>query len=101
MMIEGPYGCLRPLRQFDSVVLLAGSSGATFTIPLLRDVLEGWKENAHVEPDSRSIFSLKAPTGAVTRHVRFVWIVKSKDQLRWFSERLSSVYSDFEALQEK
>ncbi|KAF2741115.1 hypothetical protein EJ04DRAFT_481486 [Polyplosphaeria fusca] len=96
--IEGPYGCLRPLRQFDSVMLLAGSTGASFTMPLLRDILQGWKENA----ESSSSFSLlKSPTGAVTRHVRFVWVVKSKGQLGWFAEQLSSVYAEFTALQDK
>lgn len=95
--IEGPYGCLRPLRQFDSVVLFAGSTGATFTVPLLRDILQGWQEIANPSNSKTSIFS--TPKGAATRHVRFVWVVKSRGQLGWFSERLSSIASDFEALQ--
>ncbi|KAF1999128.1 hypothetical protein P154DRAFT_437742 [Amniculicola lignicola CBS 123094] len=96
--IEGPYGCLRPLRQFDSVVFLAGSTGATFTIPLLRDILQGWKEKVNSEQE-KSLF--RSPKGAVTRHVRFVWVVKSKGQLGWFAEQLSAVCSDFETLREK
>ncbi|KAF2259062.1 ferric-chelate reductase [Lojkania enalia] len=96
--IEGPYGCLRPLRQFDSVILFAGSTGATFTLPLLRDVLQGWKENAKTTSCKASLF--KAPIGAATRSVRFVWVIKSKGQLGWFSEQLSLVYSDFTNLQE-
>jgi predicted ferric reductase len=96
--IEGPYGTLRPLRQFDSVVLLAGSTGGTFTLPLLRDLLQGWKENARGDPGSTSIF--QTPTGAATRHIRFVWVVKSRGQLSWFSEQLSSVYTEFRTLQE-
>jgi hypothetical protein len=96
--IEGPYGTLRPLRQFDSVVLLAGSTGGTFTLPLLRDLLQGWKENACGNAGSTSFF--KTPTGAVTRHIRFVWVVKSRGQLSWFSEQLSSVYTEFQTLQE-
>ncbi|KAF9738231.1 hypothetical protein PMIN02_002952 [Paraphaeosphaeria minitans] len=97
VVIEGPYGTLRPLRQFDSVVLLAGSTGATFTVPLLRDIVQGWKENASTAEGTRSL--LKPQTGAVTRHVRFTWVVKSRGQLGWLAEQLSSVYSDFEALQ--
>ncbi|KAH7116919.1 ferric-chelate reductase [Dendryphion nanum] len=96
--IEGPYGCLRPLRQFDSVVLLAGSTGATFTVPLLRDLIQGWKENVN-PPAASSLF--KPQTGAVTRSVRFVWIVKSRGQLGWFSEQLSSVYTEFLMLQDQ
>ncbi|KAF2634999.1 hypothetical protein P280DRAFT_502085 [Massarina eburnea CBS 473.64] len=97
--IEGPYGCLRPLRQFDSVVLLSGSSGATFTVPLLRDILQGWRENADPMRNTSSLFKL--PKGAVTRHVRFVWVVKSQGQLGWFAEQLSSVFSEFQTIQEQ
>ncbi|KAH6618657.1 ferric-chelate reductase [Boeremia exigua] len=97
--IEGPYGRHRPLRQFDSVVLLAGSTGATFTVPLLRDIIQGWKNNN--DPTLTSKSSLLSPqTGAVTRHVRFVWVVKSRGQLEMFAEQLSSVYTDFQILQE-
>ncbi|KAF1830359.1 hypothetical protein BDW02DRAFT_507719 [Decorospora gaudefroyi] len=98
--IEGPYGCLRPLRQFDSVVLLAGSTGGTFTFPLLRDLLQGWKENANNNPSQPATY-LKAPTGAATRHIRFVWVVKSRGQLSWFSEQLSSISTEFQSLQDK
>lgn len=94
--IEGPYGCLRPLRQFDSVVFFAGSTGVTFTVPLLRDIVQGWKENTDPQGPT-SLF--KPQTGAVTRSIRFVWIVKSRGQLGWFSEQLSSVYTEFLALQ--
>ncbi|KAF2196510.1 ferric-chelate reductase [Delitschia confertaspora ATCC 74209] len=94
--IEGPYGSLRPLRQFDTVVFLAGSTGATFTIPLLRDLIQGWKENASPSPHSRSIFA--KPTGSATRHIRFIWVVKSRGQLSWFSEQLSAIVAEVEAL---
>jgi hypothetical protein len=96
--IEGPYGCHRPLRQFDSVVLLAGSTGATFTVPLLRDILQGWRENASGTANTSLLSSSK---GAVTRHVRFVWVVKSRGQLEMFSTRLSSVYAEFQTLQQQ
>ena len=97
--IEGPYGTLRPLRQFDSVVLLAGSTGGTFTLPLLRDLLQGWKENACGNIGNDTSF-FKTPTGAATRHIRFAWVVKSRGQLSWFAEQLSSVYTEFRTLQE-
>ncbi|PSN63721.1 hypothetical protein BS50DRAFT_499235 [Corynespora cassiicola Philippines] len=96
--IEGPYGCLRPLRQFDSVVLLAGSTGATYTMPLLRDLVQGWKENASSSRNTTSLF--KSPEGSATRHIRFVWVVKSRGQLGWLSSQLSSVWSDFQILEE-
>ncbi|KAF2829817.1 hypothetical protein CC86DRAFT_285879 [Ophiobolus disseminans] len=99
--IEGPYGCLRPLRQFDSVVLLAGSTGATFTLPLLRDIMQGWRENTAAEVGGSRSSLFGRQSGAVTRYVRFIWVVKSKGQFGWLSEQLSSAFSDFQILQEK
>jgi hypothetical protein len=87
------------LRQFDSVVLLAGSTGATFTVPLLRDIVQAWNENADPSKHAKSFF---LPTsGAVTRHVRFVWVVKSRGQLSWFAEQLSSIHASFQTLQDQ
>lgn len=85
--IEGPYGRIRPLRQFDSVIFFAGSTGATFTMPLLRDIVAGWKQG-------NTGGSWMRPAGVVTRHVRFVWVVKSRGQLSWFASQLSTVISD-------
>jgi NAD(P)H-flavin reductase len=99
--IEGPYGCIRPLRQFDSIVLFAGSTGVTFTFPLLRDIIQGWKENTAIAAKQSPLSLFRRPTGAVTRHIRFVWVVKSRAQLGWFSEHLSSVFTEFQNLQDK
>lgn len=85
--IEGPYGRIRPLRQFDSVIFFAGSTGATFTMPLLRDIVSGWRRGG-------SGGTWLRPAGVVTRHVRFVWVVKSRDQLSWFASQLSAVIND-------
>jgi predicted ferric reductase len=74
VFLDGPYGRLRPLEQFDTVILLAGSTGATFTVPLLRDLLR-----RHAEA---------LPT--VTRKIRFVWVVKSRGQVQWFSKTLGA-----------
>ncbi|KAB8337008.1 hypothetical protein FH972_021312 [Carpinus fangiana] len=91
VVIQGPYGAMRPLRQFDSVILLAGSTGATFTTPLLRDIV------AHVGNNSKGGLLRLAP-GAVTRHVRYVWVVKSRKQLGWFTSELNQVVADVETL---
>ena len=76
--VEGPYGQIRPLEQFDSVVLFAGSTGATFTMPLMRDIVRRWHSSLP----------------AVTRHVRFVWAIKSRDHTSWFGDQLSQVLRD-------
>lgn len=94
VVIEGPYGAIRPLRQFDSLFLIAGSSGATFTVPLMRDVVASWK----AADSQRSQSILKYPQGAVTRYIRFIWVIKSRDQLSWFSVQLETVAQDVEHL---
>jgi len=94
--IEGAYGRMRPLRQFDSVVLFAASTGAAFTMPLLRDIVRQWR-NTTSSSQSRSSL-LSAPDVAATRHIRFVWVVKSRAQLRWFSEQLNQAMKDVQEL---
>ncbi|TKA74525.1 hypothetical protein B0A49_04046 [Cryomyces minteri] len=96
--IEGPYGRIRPLRQFDSVVFFAGSTGATFTVPLLRSIVASWKDSAANSSATGGMF--RAPVGAVTRHLRFVWVVKSRGQLSWFAKQLGDVVEDVKALRE-
>ena len=90
--LEGPYGTMRPLRQFDSVVLFAGSTGATFAVPLLRDIVLGWQEG-------NAPGTFFRPGGVVTRHVRFVWVVKTRKQLNWFVAQLEDVTSTVAKLQ--
>ncbi|KAJ0424350.1 FAD-binding domain-containing protein [Aspergillus carlsbadensis] len=84
VLIEGPYGRLRSPRQFDSVVLLAGGMGATFTVPLLRDIVAQWKSNPHL---------------TVTKRIQFVWVIKSHAHLTWFETQLQSVRADAAACQ--
>ena len=92
VVIEGAYGRIRPLQQFDSVMLIAGSSGGTFTVPLMRDIVASWKG----DKPSQGLFRL--PGGVATRYIRFVWVVKSKDQFAWFGTQLSVVAQDVEHL---
>ena len=96
--IEGPYGRMRPLRQFDSVIMFAGSSGGTFTVPLMRDIVSAWKS-----PHSNGLspFQTLAPIGAVTRYIRFIWVVKSRQQYSWFSPQLTVVAQDAENLRKE
>ncbi|KAF4537499.1 FAD-binding domain-containing protein [Lasiodiplodia theobromae] len=100
--IDGPYGRLRPLRQFDSVVLFAGSTGATFTVPLLRDIVVHWKNQHQRSRRGASPYEtrLLRMGGVVTRRVRFVWVVKSRGQCSWFAAQLSQVAEEVAALRE-
>ncbi|KAJ5931996.1 hypothetical protein N7516_006485 [Penicillium verrucosum] len=90
VFIEGPYGSIRPLRQFDSVILLAGGMGATFTVPLLRDVVSAWKLDTN---DIKQIPARIARLTA-TKRLRFVWVIKSRSQLAYFDSELQSLLAD-------
>lgn len=87
VFLEGPYGAHRPLRQFDSVILFAGGMGVTFTMPLLRDIVAQWKKG--FSQDGK-------PHLDVTRHIHFVWSIRSPESYSWFRSELSSVFEDMD-----
>ena len=91
VFIDGPYGSMRPLRQFDSAILLAGGMGATFTMPLLRDVVSAWKMECTTEQTSTRIARL-----AATKRLRFVWVIKSRPKLTLFESQIQSLLADVE-----
>lgn len=90
VVIEGPYGRIRLLGQFDSVVFFAGSTGATFTVPHMRSIVKSWVANEQGMPSR----SLSREVEALTRRIRFVWVVKSRHQLDWFMSQLEEVVTD-------
>lgn len=64
IMIDGPYGgCSIDLGEYESVLLVAGGSGATFSISMLDDIV---KRCAGVRKG-----------GEKTKRIEFVWCVKS------------------------
>ncbi|KAF2860432.1 hypothetical protein K470DRAFT_264436 [Piedraia hortae CBS 480.64] len=69
-LISGPWGNPPNFRHFDTVVLLAASTGATFTVPILE-----------------SLFS--SPT--CVRRVEFHWIVRDTAHVDWFYKRLQAL----------
>ncbi len=73
-IIDGPYGRMKPLQQFDSIFFIAGGSGSTFTMPLMRDVVAAWK--------GEKLSRWKISVGAATKHIQFIWVIKSREQYR-------------------
>lgn len=71
-IVDGPYGRVREMEQFDTVVLIAGGTGACFVTPLLRDLVRRRKEGLPL----------------VTKRVRLVWVVKGRGQISWFAKEL-------------
>lgn len=65
VMIDGPYGgCSVDLGTYESVLLVAGGSGATFTLGLLDDIVA-------------RCLKLGRPHGEKTRRIEFVWCMRS------------------------
>lgn len=69
--VNGPYGNPISFAQFERVYLLAGGTGATYTVPLLLELCR------------RS-----AQQTVPCRHVTFIWAIRSLSQLSWFTEEL-------------
>jgi predicted ferric reductase len=99
VFIEGPYGAVRPLRQFDSIVLFAGGMGCTYTLPLMRDIVQAWKLEGQSAGTLASRIPSMAPMRlATTKRIRFVWVIKSRSQLSWLESELTSVLQDLQKL---
>ncbi|KAF5352252.1 hypothetical protein D9757_012517 [Collybiopsis confluens] len=76
VMMDGPYGgCSVDLGQYETALLIAGGSGATFTIGVLDDIV------------GRCI-RLGRPNGEKTRRIEFVWCLRSYGTMQWFASVL-------------
>lgn len=65
VMFDGAYGgCSIDLGEYESVLLVAGGSGATFTIGMLDDIV------------GRCV-KLGRRNGEKTRRIEFVWCIRS------------------------
>ncbi|RDW88838.1 ferric reductase-like protein like transmembrane component [Coleophoma cylindrospora] len=73
-LIDGPYGSSHnDFAAFDSVVLVAGSTGITFTLPILLDIAE------------------RAKNGRLPlKRIVFLWVVKNTSWTSWISTELTS-----------
>lgn len=76
VMIDGPYGgCSIDPGNYESVLLVAGGSGATFTIGILDDIV------------GRCI-KLGRRGGERTRRIEFAWCVRSFGTFIHFKPRV-------------
>ncbi|KAJ3795542.1 iron reductase [Lentinula aff. detonsa] len=76
VMLDGPYGgCSLDLGQYETVLLIAGGSGATFTIGVLDDIVGRCAR-------------LGRPNNERTRRIEFVWCLRSYGGISWFTSLL-------------
>ena len=65
VMMDGPYGgCNLDLGRYETVLLIAGGAGVTFTLGMLDDVV------------GRCV-RLRRRSNEKTRRIEFVWCIKS------------------------
>ncbi|KAJ3827208.1 iron reductase [Lentinula raphanica] len=73
VMLDGPYGgCSLDLGQYQTVLLIADGSGATFTICVLDDIIG-------------CCARLGRPNNERTRRIEFVWCLRSYTGINWFT----------------
>lgn len=79
VMIDGPYGGSSvDLGQYETALLIAGGSGATFTLGILDDIV------------GRCV-KLGRRNGEQTRRIEFVWCLRSFGHISWFSSMLIAI----------
>ncbi|CAG7920457.1 unnamed protein product [Penicillium olsonii] len=71
--LDGAYGQIPSFMDFDSVVLVAGGSGASFTFSIALDLI---KQLSSTETSKR---------------IDFVWVFKSQASLEWFGKGLQEL----------
>lgn len=82
--IDGPYGASHAnFASFDTVVLIAGSTGITFILPLLLDI-------AHRAAELEQ----KLPV----RRVEMIWMVKSSGCTSWVAEELQGAFKKLQGV---
>ncbi|KAI3601601.1 putative iron reductase [Moniliophthora roreri] len=87
VMIDGPYGGSSvDLGRYESVLLIAGGSGATFTLGLLDDIV------------GRCV-RLERSRGERTRRIEFAWCVKSFGCIEWFAPMLADIARTVEGVE--
>ncbi|KAF4435268.1 ferric-chelate reductase [Fusarium acutatum] len=70
--IDGPYGSLPDLGNYDKLILIAGGSGAAFTFGIINRIM--------MQREKLSILSIE-----------FVWAVRRIEQLSWFRRHLRNI----------
>ncbi|KAJ7150049.1 ferric reductase NAD binding domain-containing protein [Mycena crocata] len=79
VVVDGPYGGVHvPLARYDRVVMLAGGSGATFTLPLLTDLTETLSKNE---------------TPGACKNVEFVVAVRDRESYAWMADAVHAASS--------
>ncbi|KAG4032197.1 hypothetical protein MFRU_007g01090 [Monilinia fructicola] len=79
--IDGPYGNTADYATFDTVLLISGSTGTTYTLPILLDIAS------------------RAQTARLpVQRIVFVWIIKNTSWTSWIADELTSAAEKLNAV---
>ncbi|RAL63786.1 hypothetical protein DID88_003431 [Monilinia fructigena] len=79
--IDGPYGNTADYATFDTVLLISGSTGTTYTLPILLDIAS------------------RAQTARLpVQRIVFVWIIKNTSWISWIADELTSAAEKLNAV---
>ncbi|KAJ7675201.1 ferric reductase like transmembrane component-domain-containing protein [Mycena rosella] len=78
--VDGPYCAPPSVRGFGTVLLFAGGSGVSFTLPLLLDLIRGSKTG----------------TNPACGRVVFVWAIRDREQIRAVSDTLFRAFKSLD-----
>lgn len=78
-LIDGPYGTHTDFACFDTLFLIAGASGISFTLSVLLSLAE------------RARASSRNNQGLPVRVIHFMWIIKKRAWVLWVADELRSV----------
>ncbi|KAF5361182.1 hypothetical protein D9758_009046 [Tetrapyrgos nigripes] len=73
VFVDGPYGQRNDLSGYDNVVLIAGGTGVTYTLPMLLDIVEGARAGKRN-----------------CKRVVFVWAVRDARHFQWVLDAINS-----------
>ncbi|KAM0078830.1 hypothetical protein ACKRZS_008695 [Fusarium odoratissimum] len=73
--VEGPYGNHPDVKGYDKVMLIAGGSGASFTVGAALDMLKRLDTDAEVD-------------------IEFVWVIRKPTYFTWFADHVETLRRD-------
>ncbi|KAF4458001.1 hypothetical protein F53441_155 [Fusarium austroafricanum] len=73
--VEGPYGNFPDTKGYDKVMLIAGGSGASFTVGAALDMLKRLDTDSEVD-------------------IEFIWMIRKPTFFAWFADHLETLHQD-------
>ena len=94
VLLDGPYGGInaKTLTKFDKALIIAGGSGAGYTLPLIEDVARRFEERHEtVSEDNKSSFSRRKTV------LQVVLSTRESETRSWYYEAIDQLLSRYPA----